>query len=403
MTENKKRIYLINVTCGFGSTGRIVTGIYDELTRRGHICRAAYGRGMAPEGYSSYRIGSDFDVNVHGVLSRITDRHGFYSAAATKALIEDIKSFGAHVVHLHNIHGYYLNIKLLFEFLRASDIDVIWTLHDCWSFTGHCTHFEFEGCDKWLKGCHNCTQLREYPKSLLMDASEKNYREKKSLFTGMKNMRLVTPSKWLSEQVKRSYMNEYQVSVVPTGINLEVFKHRDSHFREKYGLKDKFVILGVANPWRERKGLTDFIRLREAMPDSYAIVLLGLKKDQAVKMPENIIALGRTDSIDEMAQWYSAADVYVNLTLEDTFPTTNIESLACGTPVVTYKAGGSGESIEKDCGYIVPRCDIEAVIEAVKSVERGECSSEKCRQRAAEYSLEKRFRQYFEDVYAQIL
>lgn len=400
---NAKRVYLINVTCGFGSTGKIVLGIYDELVRQGYICRAAYGRGNAPAGYDTYRIGNDLGVNIHGVLSRITDRHGFYSFSATSGLIEDIKAFGADIVHLHNIHGYYLNIKMLFEFLRSADIQVIWTLHDCWSFTGHCSHFEFAGCDKWLTGCNKCTQLSEYPKSFVMDASRQNYADKKRLFTGMDNMRLVTPSEWLKSKVKQSYMQDYAVQVVPTGINLDIFKPRESDLRQRYGIEDKFVILGAANPWRDRKGLSDFVKLKKVIPDKYVIVMLGLKPEQISQMPEGIIALGRTDSIEEMAEWYSAADVYVNLTLEDTFPTTNIEALACGTPVITYRAGGSPESVTQGCGFVVERSSIQAVVDALEATERGESSAQSCRQRALEYSSEKRFRQYFEEVYAQIL
>lgn len=401
--ENKKKILLINVTCGQGSTGRIVTGIYDELSRRGHTCMAAYGRGTAPEGYRAYRIGSELDVRIHGVLSRITDRHGFYSTRATKQFIEKIKEFGPDIVHMHNIHGYFLNVKLLFEFLKDSGIQVIWTLHDCWSFTGHCTHFEYTGCEKWQSGCCNCQQLKEYPKSILMDSSVKNHKQKRELFTSIDNLFLVTPSVWLKEKVQQSYMGKYPITTVPTGINLQVFRPTKSSLRDKYNLGDKFVVLGVANPWRERKGLLEFIKLSKLLDDRYKIVMLGLKPGQMKKLPKNIIALGRTDSIEEMAQWYSTSDAYVNLTFEDTFPTTNIEALACGTPVVTYKVGGSPESLDETCGVAVSKGNIEDVVAALDSIRNGKDLSSECVSRAALYSSESRFSQYFEEVYAQFL
>lgn len=400
---NAKKIFLINVTCGFGSTGRIVTGIYDELTSRGFVCMAAYGRGDAPDGYNAYRIGSDLDVNLHGVFSRITDRHGFYSKAVTYALINKIKEFGPDIIHLHNLHGYYLNVEILFKFLRESGIKIIWTLHDCWTFTGHCTHFEFIGCRKWLTGCSNCEQKNEYPRSVLMDASKKNYAQKKNLFTGIKDLQIVTPSEWLKGKVQESYMKEYPVTVVPTGIDLNVFQDTASDLREQYGLQNKYVILGAANPWRDRKGLEDFKKLSRLISDKYKIVMIGLKPAQIKELPESIIALERTDSIQEMAAWYSAADVYLNLTLEDTFPTTNIEALACGTPVITYKAGGSPESLTKDCGIVVARRDTNGVLAALDTMRLGEDRKAACIERARQYSSKIRFRQYFEEVYAQNL
>lgn len=396
--KNTKKVLLINVTCGFGSTGRIVLGIYNELVKNGCHCVVAYGRGEAPEGVNSYRIGSELDVNIHGIKSRITDRQGFYSTEATKRFIERIKEYNPDVIHLHNIHGYYLNVKLLFDYIRSSGVKVVWTLHDCWSFTGHCAHFEFIGCNKWMNCCGKCDQLKEYPKSMLFDSSRRNYLQKKQLFTGIENMIIVTPSQWLMGKVKQSYMSEYPVEVVPTGINLSVFgveaDEDAKKLREKYRLNDKFVILGVASPWRDRKGLDEFIKLSRVVSDRYKIVMLGLKDKQLKKIPSGVVALPRTDSIKEMAAWYRAADVYVNLTLEDTFPTTNIEALACGTPVITYKAGGSPESIDDTCGIVVPRLSLNGVVAALDVIRTGENREKACIDRAQKYSMDDRFRQY---------
>lgn len=393
------KVLLINVTCGKGSTGKIVTGIYDVLKSHGHECMIAYGRYDAPAGYNAYRIGSELDVKIHGALSRITDKQGLYSTKATKKFIAKIEEFKPDIVHMHNIHGYYLNYKLLFEYLNKSGVRVLWTLHDCWSLTGHCTHFEFVGCNRYKDECGHCMQLKEYPKSLLMDNSKANKKLKYSLFSNMNNMQLITPSAWLKDIMLDSFMGKYPISVVPTGIDLDVFKPIDSDLRDKYKLNDKFVILGVANPWRERKGLDEFIKLSKVLSDKYKIVLIGLNDEQKKMLPAEILALGKTDSIKQMAQWYCCADVYINLTLEDTFPTTNIEALACGTPVITYKVGGSAESINEKCGIAVDKCDIDAVVLAIKKIENNEIAKEDCIKRGAEYDSKLRYEQYYNEVY----
>ena len=402
--RSTKKVFFINVTCGYGSTGRIVTGLYDILEDRGYKCIAAYGRGADPEGYKTYRIGDELDVNIHGVLSRITDRQGFYSTAATRRLVKKIRAFDPDIIHLHNIHGYYLNVAVLFDYLKTCKKKVIWTLHDCWSFTGHCTHFEFIGCNKWRSGCGNCEQLREYPKSLIMDRSKKNLEQKKRLFSDIPDMELVTPSQWLKSKVEMSYMGRYPITVIPTGIDLEYFKPTPSDLRREYGIpENKFLVLGAAAPWRDRKGLEDFKKLAHLLSDRYQIVLVGLKPRQISAMPRNVIALPRTESVKEMAMWYSAADAYVNLTLEDTFPTTNIESLSCGTPVVTYRSGGSPESLTDSCGIVVPRSNISAVIAALDVIRDGEDRSAACMKRSELYGSELRFSQYFDEVYAKTL
>ncbi|MBQ3785741.1 MAG: glycosyltransferase [Lachnospiraceae bacterium] len=401
---DRKRVFFINVTCGYGSTGRIVTGIYETLEEMDCVCMAAYGRGNAPRGYNTYRIGDDTGVYIHGIASRITDRQGFYSTHATRELIRRIEKFDPDVIHLHNIHGYYLNVKVLFEYLKKCGRKIIWTLHDCWSFTGHCTHFEYIGCMKWQNGCGNCEQLREYPGSWIADSSAKNLRQKRELFSNVPDMVLVTPSKWLKSKVQSSFMSQYPVTVIPTGIDLDVFTPSPSDLRSRYGIgDDKYLILGVANPWRDRKGLDEFKRLSRILPDKYRIVMVGLKPRQAAALPPEIISLPRTDSVKEMARWYSAADVYVNLTLEDTFPTTNIEALACGTPVVTYKSGGSPESITDKCGIAVSRSNISAVAAAIDVIVSKGDLTDACVRRASIYGSYERFGQYYDEVYEKIL
>jgi len=408
--ENR-RVMLVNTVVGTGSVGRLVEGLYYTLEDNGYECLVAYGRDGAPAGMNSYRIGQDLDVYIHGGLSRLTDRHGFYSKHATEEFINVIEEYAPDIIHLHNVHGYYLNIRLLFDYLKQTDIRIIWTLHDCWTFTGHCSHFEYIGCMKWVTGCYACEQLSEYPKSMGKDNSERNYREKKELFTGFGNLTLVTPSMWLKSRVEQSYMGEYHTVVVPTGIDLEVFhpvleeRKNDNlifRLRNNLNLRNKNVLLGVANPWRERKGLQQFVNLSKMISDRCQIVLLGLNDEQLSKLPEEIIGIGHTDSTEELAALYSMADIYVNLTLEDTFPTTNIEALACGTPVVTYRSGGSAESIDDTCGIAVERNSVQGVVAAIDTIlsQKGVAyTQEDCVRRARMYDREYRFEEYIREVY----
>lgn len=406
-----KRVMFINTVATNNSVARIVTGLYDTLEAHGYECLIAYARGDAPEGYRYYQIGTDTDVYIHGGMSRITDRQGFYSTQATKALIKVIEDYNPDIIHLHNVHGYYLNVRVLFDYLHDVRRKVIWTLHDCWAFTGHCSHFEYIGCTKWQTCCDSCEQLNEYPKSMIMDNSRRNFLEKKVLFTGLRDMTIVTPSRWLADRVKQSFLKDYPLVVVPTGIDLSRFspipekKERGNlifELKDKLGLRGKTVLLGVANPWRERKGLNQFVNLSKMIDDRTAIVLLGLDDDQLSDLPDSIIGLAKTDSIEELAAIYSMADIYVNLTLEDTFPTTNIEALACGTPVITFKAGGSPESIDDTCGIVVERNSIQGVLAAIDKIRssRGICyTPSMCIARAQLYDREYRFMEYIQEVY----
>jgi len=404
----RKRVLLVNTVAGKGSVGRLVTGLSDSLKERGAETLIAYGRWEAPAGQNVYRIGSDIDVGIHGVLSRITDRHGLYSSAATRALIKKIKEFSPDIIHLHNVHGYYVNYELLFSWLKNEYAGkeghrIIWTLHDCWSFTGHCVHFEYAGCERWRCCCHNCPEKGQYPASLFLDNSKGNYRKKQQSFTGIKDLTLVTPSEWLKEQLKGSFLREYPVKCVPTGIDLDTFKKRASSIREKYGIGDKPLLLGAANPWRERKGFDDFLKLSEALGDKAVIAMIGLKGAEVKRVSAyvNIIPVKKTDSIEKMAEWYSASDIYVNLTYEDTFPTTNLEAMACGTPVITYRAGGSPEALTPECGIVTEVGDIAGVIKAAGELlkkDTGE-TERACRQQAEKYGRAQRFGQYIDEVY----
>lgn len=344
------KVFQIN-TFSNGSTGTIMMNIHKELEKQNIESYVAWARGRKTKNNSEIAIGNKLDVYAHGIYSRLTDKTGFASTNATKKLLKKIDEIKPDIIHLHNIHGYYINIKLLFEYIKQRNIKTVWTLHDCWSFTGHCAYFDMAKCDKWKTHCEACPQNSAYPKSIV-DNSYSNYENKRNLFTNA-NVTIVTPSNWLAKLVKQSYLKEYEVKVINNGIDREIFKKRESDFRKKYNIENKKMILGVASVWDKRKGLDDFIKLSKIIDDNYQIVLVGLNEKQLKKLPSNIIGLSRTENAIQLAEIYSTADVFFNPTYEENFPTTNIEALACGTPVITYNTGGSPEMLNESNGKVV--------------------------------------------------
>jgi len=389
----------INTVCGTGSTGRIASDIHKMLIEQGHESVVAYGRGTAYNCDSTIKIGNNLDLYIHALKTRILDEHGFGSKNATRKFIERVKNYNPDIIHLHNVHGYYINIDLLFNFLKEYNKAIIWTLHSCWAFTGHCSHFDYANCYKWETHCQKCPQKKSFPKSVFLDNSYDNFDKKKELFTGLKNTTLVTPSHWLANLVKRSFLKEYPVKVINNGIDLDVFKPTPSDFRKKYDLENKFIILGVANKWTRRKGFEYFIELSKILSNKEAIVLVGLSKKQKQDLPKNIIGITRTNSTKELAEIYTASDVFFNPTLEDNFPTTNLEALACGTPVITFNTGGSIETIDNSTGYIVEKRDLQKVKEIIKKLEKEgkQKYSKYCIARANNYyDKNKKFQEYIE-------
>lgn len=360
------RVLQINSVCGVGSTGRIATDIHDLLQKQGHQSFIAYGRGEARNCDTAIRIGTQIDNYTHLLTTRLFDNHGQGSLKATRGFIEKVREINPDIIHLHNIHGYYLNIKLLFKYLYESQKPVVWTLHDCWPFTGHCAYFDYVGCERWKFGCFQCPQKRKYPSSLFLDNSKLNYENKKSIICDYNNITFVTPSNWLSDIVKESFLSDFPVKVIHNGIDTNIFKPVKSPvFRKKYCLEDKFIVLGVANIWDERKGLKYFHELSLMLDDNEVIVLIGLSDAQMKGLPSNIIGISRTNDLQDLIEIYSDSDVFINPTLEDNFPTTNIEALACGTPVITFNTGGSVESIDETCGFIINKGDIKDLKEKI--------------------------------------
>ena len=359
------KILMINEECGTGSTGRICTDIAMALESDGNEVKIAYGRNadIVPEQYDKYavRIGNDIDLKIHGAITRAFDATGFGSITATKKFIQWIYQFNPDIIHLHNLHGYYINIDLLFDCLKKINKPIIWTLHDVWPFTGHSAYCDAVGCSKWKKGCEHCPQMKVYPKSYI-DRSKKNWKKKRDIFNGVANLTIVTPSKWLAELVKDSFLNEYSIKVINNGIDTEKFHKVSTHLKADLGLQKEKVLLSVATVWNDLKGLNDFEQLSGVLDSDYKIILVGgMTENQENNLPESILHIRRTQ-----VELYNIADVYLNLTYCDTYPTVNLEAASCGTPVITYAVGGSTESAEMCGGISVPRGDVEAVARAVK-------------------------------------
>ena len=352
------RILFINSVCN-GSTGTICKNLYKAAEEAGHTCCIAYGRGDAPEGFNTIKIGNQLDIYLHVLKARLFDASGFGSKKATKFFVKQIKEFKPDVIHLHNIHGYYVNIEILFNYLKQHpEIKKIWTLHDCWSYTGHCAHYTYKKCNKWKTCCNGkCTNTKEYPQTLFSNIKS-NFNKKKEVFSNVENMILVTPSKWLKDEVGKSYLKGYPIEVINNGVDINVFKPTPSNIKQQYGIGDKKVILGVSSIWNKMKGLDTFIELSKEIDDQYQLVLIGLNKKQVEQLPCNIIGISRTENVQELVRWYSAAYVFLNPTLEDTYPTTNLEAIACGTPVVTFNTGGSPESAFAGEDNIIEKKDI---------------------------------------------
>lgn len=355
-----------------GSTGSIMMSIHKSLQEDGIESYVVWGRGRKSNNKYEINMNDKIGVYLHFLYSRIMGKTGFGSRISTRKLLKKLDSIKPDIVHLHNIHGYYINIEMLFNYLKYNNIKTIWTLHDCWAFTGNCSHFQYIKCDKWMKECNNCPQRNIYPKTLI-DNSNWCYLKKKNIFTGMKNLTIVTPSTWLANLVKLSFLNKYKIQVINNGIDTSLFrkieKDKDK-FKKIYNLENKNIILGVASPWTNKKGLQDFIELSKIIDDKYKIVLVGLNDKQINNIPSNILGLKRTNSIEELVEIYNSAEVFINPSYEENYPTTNLESISCGTPIIIYNAGGSHESafIDKNNPNCIKIDDLNKNVQRLKEI-----------------------------------
>lgn len=360
----------VQINCAsFGSTGNIATEIHKELKKEGNESYVFYGIGQSDD-KNIVPVSPKIIVRIHSFLSRITGLQGYFSYFATKKLIRKIKKINPDVIHLHNLHGSYLCLPVLFKFLKGFQNKLIITLHDCWLFTGKCTHFTEIGCYKWTNGCFDCPQLRTYPRSLFFDCSKKAYKDKKKWLSGLKHVQIIAVSDWLKETASQSFLGQYNIKKIYNGVDETVFYPRKNTEKLKkiLGLEGKFVILGVSSNWNEQKGLGDFYKLAKLLHSNEEILLVGLTQEQIENLPPNIKGIQKTQNKDELASLYSLADVFVHTSVEETFGMVTAEAMACGTPVIVYDSTACGEIVTKDTGFVVPPHSIQLIIERIAEI-----------------------------------
>ncbi len=385
------KVVQINAVCGKGSTGKIAVAISELLSKNGIENYIMYALGTSDYPLA-INYASKFDLKINALKSRIFGNLGFCGKKVTNKIIKNLEDIKPDIVHLHNIHSHNVHLGILFDYLKRNKIKVYWTFHDCWAITGYCMHFDMVGCEKWKTSCHNCSQRKDF--SWFIDKSRHLFEKKKELFNGL-DLTIITPSKWLANKVKQSYLKNYPIEVINNGIDLSVFKPTNGNFKERYKIEGKTVILGVAFGWGYKKGLDVFIELSKRLNEKYKIVLVGTNEQVEKTLPDNILSIRRTQNQKQLAEIYSSADVFVNPTREDTFPTVNIEALACGTPVVTFNTGGSPEILDESCGIVVEKDDVYALEKAiVRIVEEKPFLFENCLNRAKNFNSSEKFLDY---------
>lgn len=385
------KVLQINSVYGVKSTGRIAYDINELAEKNGFETCAVAGEGRF-DSPDIYVMSSKLYQKANILLTRLFGRHGFYNRIATKRLLKWMDMQKPDIIHLHNLHGHYINIKLLFDYINKHDIPIVWTLHDCWAFTGHCSHFDYAGCDKWKSGCSRCPQRRNYPDSWFFDRSKSNFRKKRELFTSVRRMHIVTPSGWLKSLAEQSFLRKYPITVINNGIDRSEFVYTPSDLRSRLGIEDKFVILGVVGNLDGFKGGQYFLELSKMLSEDEHIVLLSLEDTDG--LPDNITPIKRAESKRELAKIYSIADVFVNPTLQDTFSMVNIEAMSCSVPVVTFDSGGCRETIDENSGILVPRGDVKMLYDSIEQVKNGRIKKENCTKRGKTLEKDDCFKKY---------
>lgn len=389
---------VVSINLGnFGSTGRIMIGIARTARKQGYVTYNAYPNSyrVQPKAKNDIIICSTLANRINQKLAYITGMNGCFATLSTMRFLHMLDRIKPDILHFHNLHNSYLNIPMLFRYVKKKHIRIVWTLHDCWPFTGHCPYFTFAECDKWKTGCGGCRQLSIYPPTCI-DNTRYMWKKKKKWFTGVEDLTIVTPSHWLAGLVQQSFLADYPVKVINNGIDLSVFKPTESDFRERHGInQDEIMILGVALDWSIYKGLDVFAELANRLPNGYRIVLVGTNEKIERHLPNSIISIRRTNSVKELAEIYTAADVFVNPTRQDNFPTVNIEALSCGTPVITFDTDGSPEIIDQSCGSVVPYGDTDSLEQEILRLSKeGMYSHESCIKRSKKYQQDTIFQEY---------
>ncbi len=397
------KVIQINSECGRGSTGRIASAISRNLDEKGYENYIIYSANHRSDDPHGIMIGTKLMLRVHQLLAWVFGDAGFHSYFATQKLIRKIKEINPDLILLHNLHGYYLHIGVLFRFLKKFNKPVLWTLHDCWAFTGHCAHYQIAECYRWQSACHDCPNRNEYPYSWFFDRSRSLFHKKKELFTSVEKLRIIVPSKWLSDEVESSFLSDKSRYMIHNGINLKLFEPAETDFRKKNHLEDKIIVMGVAAVWNYGKGLDMIIELANRMdPQRYAFLLVGTDVSVDKDLPKNIISIHRTQNQAELAELYSAADVLINPTRQDNYPTVNMEALACGTPVITFDTGGCSESAIEGFTKVIYSKTVDELEKALLHISfKTKETSEKCAKEAKRFDEQSCFAQYvtiFEEI-----
>jgi len=362
------KVLLINSVCGYSSTGGICIDLAEALQMQGHECFIAYGQ-LTTEYVNSYKIGSVPENHMHNLCSRITGKQGYFTKNGTRKLIDYIATINPDVIHLHNLHGNYLNLELLFNYLALANKPVVWTLHDCWAFTGKCAHYTDIGCYKWQTQCNHCPQLKKYPPSIILDRSSVMFEDKKRWFNSVKNMTITPVSNWLAGEVNQSFLAKYPIVPIYNWIDQTIFKPTTLNIRKKLGIdENKFMILGVSAGWSANDyKLKEFIRLSQLIAEDMQIVLVG-GKNKLESLPDNIIHIPYVSNKTELAAIYTTAGVYVHLSVEDTFGKVIAEAMSCGTPAIVYNSTACPEIIGEGCGYVVEKGDLDGIVRNICTI-----------------------------------
>lgn len=388
------KLLQINICSAMLSTGKIAEDISKIAIRHGWETYTAWGRSAKPSVSTQIRIGSNIDTYIHFAVNKLFDQEGLASSRATRKFIQQIDNIKPDIIHLHNLHDHYLNYPILFHYLASIGTPVVWTQHDCWSFTGGCMYYDLHNCDKWKTGCKDCPEHR----ALLGDTTEKQYALKRDLFSKVKNLTYIPVSNWLADSLRESNQKDRPIKTIHNGIDVGIFKPLC-----KKNCDDCFQIIGVAAVWDARKGLEDFIKLRNLLSSNYKITIVGLTQKQIKHLPEGIKGIRRTQNVQELVELYSSADVFVNPTYSDNFPTVNLEALACGTPVITYRTGGSPEAIDEQTGVVIEQGNVSVLADAIRGIKKAPLSSVACRKRVETFfDKDKCFEQYIE-LYNRLL
>lgn len=362
------RVLQINAVYGFSSTGRTTLELTNALIEQGHEAYVAYSNATITS-HNGYQIGGVLEKKIHGFLSRLFGNQGYYSTYSTTKLLEYIDTINPDIIHLRNLHDNYINVRKLMNYIAEHNIAVVVTLHDCWFFTGRCCYYTEDNCFKWKESCGSCPRLKKDNVSWFFDRSRKMLKDKEQWYSKINKFAVVGVSDWITYEARKSILkNALLIKRIYNWIDLEVFKPQDTIvLRKKLGLEKTFVVLGVSQRWSQQKGLDVFIELANKVQDNTKIVLIGSIPNGTI-LPQNVICIGTTNSVAELAMYYSMADVFVNPSIQETFGKVTAEALASGTPAIVNNSTANPELIGTGCGYILENTDSTSILEAIKDI-----------------------------------